>query len=287
MIGKGRSIAHTLASIKYGWNQEKETEVVFRQHLSGESPQEVTREFRFVQEQNEKCTKNTLSFVLSPSIADGKNLSQKELRTICEKFMKEMKLGERQAIGFVHRNKEHTHVHLYVNRVNFQGEVYKDNFIGKRSQMAAEKVAKDLHLSFPREVQSRKLAHLKDLRAEIKQQHDLVIQKYRPKDYDTYIKLMKDRGIRVKACINKAGKLQGFRFEYKGHNLKGSEVHRSMTGGRITDCLYGRSGDFIRSTKNEKISIAGKAVKLSPSLLKYLGKKVLRRVISQGLDIGF
>lgn len=287
MIGKGRSIAHTLASIKYGWNQEKETEVVFRQHLSGETPQEVAREFRLVQEQNEKCTKNTLSFVLSPSIADGKKLSRKDLRIICGKFMKEMKLGERQAIGFVHRNKEHTHVHLYVNRVNFQGEVYKDNFIGKRSQLAAEKVARDLHLSTPREAQYRRLAQLKDLRAEIKKQHDLVIQKYRPKNYDTYIKLMKKKGIQVNPCINKAGEFQGFRFEYKGHDLKGSEVHRSMTGGRITASLYGRSSDYSTSAKHEKVALAGKTVKLSPNLLNHLCKKVLRRVVSQGLDVGF
>jgi len=28
-------------------------------------------------------------------------------------------------------------------------------------------------------------------------------------------------------------KLQGFRLDYKGYNLKASEVHRSMSGGRI------------------------------------------------------
>lgn len=287
MIGKGKSIAHTLASIKYGWNQEKETEVVFRQHISGETPQEVAREIRFVQKLNMKCSKNTLSFVLSPSITDGKKLSSKDLRLICGQFMKEMKLGERQAIAYVHRNKKHTHVHLYVNRVNFRGQVYQDSFIGKRSQMAAERVAKDLHLSYPREVQLEKQVLLKDVRAEIKKQHDLVLQQSKPKDLDRYIELMKTKGVKVIPYINKAGELQGFRFEYKGQNLKGSEVHRSMSGGKITASVYGHSKDYSLSQKPQKVSIAGKAVKLSPNLLKYLGKNMLRKVVSQGLDIGF
>ncbi len=35
MIGKGKSIAHTGASMDYGWNQEKQAEVVYSQHLAG------------------------------------------------------------------------------------------------------------------------------------------------------------------------------------------------------------------------------------------------------------
>ncbi len=54
----------------------------------------------------------------------------------------------------------------------------------------------------------------------------------RPKDFDQYIQYMKQNEIKVIPSINKSNKLQGFRFEYKGHNLKGSEVHRSMPGGK-------------------------------------------------------
>lgn len=45
----------------YVKDQEKNAEVVFRQHVAGES-----QEYRFAQQQNYNCTKNTLSFVLSP-----------------------------------------------------------------------------------------------------------------------------------------------------------------------------------------------------------------------------
>ena len=52
MIGKGKSISHTRASMGYGWNQEKNAEVVLRQHLVGENPKEITEEFQRIQAMN-------------------------------------------------------------------------------------------------------------------------------------------------------------------------------------------------------------------------------------------
>ncbi|MCG2462893.1 hypothetical protein K8352_19175 [Flavobacteriaceae bacterium F89] len=68
------------------------------------------------------------------------------------------------------------------------------------------------------------------VRQEIKQIHDKVMQNERPQNLDDYIRAMQQREVRIIPSINKQGRLQGFRFEYKGHNLKGSEVRRSMSG---------------------------------------------------------
>ena len=87
MIGKGKSIAHTRASVAYGMKQEKEFEVILKEFLSGDNPSEIAEEFRLVQEQNQRCTKNTLSFVLSPTIEDGKGLDTEDLKEITKRFM--------------------------------------------------------------------------------------------------------------------------------------------------------------------------------------------------------
>src|SRR5690606_37899348 len=115
------------------------------------------------------------------TIEDGKFLRQKELREICQKFMKEMNLGDRQAIAFVHKDKEHKHIHLYVNRINFNGVAYKDSFIGKRCQVAAEKVAEEMKLTTVKHIQIEKEFNLKDIRSEIKRRHDLVMKDHKPK----------------------------------------------------------------------------------------------------------
>ena len=230
MIGLGKSISHTRASMGYGWDQEKDAKVVYREHLAGDNPKEITQEFKIIQSQNHKCKKNTLSFVLSPTIEDGRELKDKELKEITKRFVKEMKLQERQAIAFVHQDKSHLHIHLYVNRIGFDGKAYKDNYIGKRSQLAAKKVAQQMGLTTVREVQQQKLNRLKEVRSEIKQIHEKVITKMKPKDFDQYIGYMKQSDVKVIPSINRSNRLQGFRFKYKGHSLKGSEVHRSMSG---------------------------------------------------------
>ena len=46
MIGMGKSISHTAASISYGMNEEKEAEIIHSQYLAGETPREITEEFR-------------------------------------------------------------------------------------------------------------------------------------------------------------------------------------------------------------------------------------------------
>lgn len=286
MIGKGKSISHTKASISYGWNQEKDAEIIHSQHLAGDNPKEITEEFKIIQSQNQRTQKNTLSFVLSPSIEDGKRLSKQELQELTKKFIKAMDLKERQAIAFVHRDKEHTHIHLYVNRIGFDGKAYKDSFIGKRSQQKAYEVAREMGLTNARDIQYQRLDQIKQIRSEIKEIHEKVIEKGRPKSLDAYIKLMKGKGVTVIPSINKQQKLQGFRFAYKGQNLKGSEVHRSLSGGKI---IFQISNDMNMGMPKQNIptvKLAGKAVQLSANIATALAKRIVKKTIKKVIDLG-
>jgi hypothetical protein len=289
MIGKGKSIAHARASIEYGWNQEKGAKIVHIQFVYGENPKEISDEFKMVQEQNTRCQRNTLSFILSPTIEDGKSLSKEKLGEMTQRFIKEMKLQERQAIAFVHRDKQHTHVHLYINRIGFDGRAYNDSFIGKQSQLAAERVAKQMGLTTVREVQQEKLNEIKKVRQQIKEIHEKVMDLHRPKDFDHYIERMKKNGVKVIPSINKVGKLQGFRFEYKGHNLKGSEVHRSMSGGKLAMGISANTKKGLTLNQGTAVKLMGKAIDLSANLALKLSKQVIKKTIKKalGLQIGY
>lgn len=286
MIGMGKSISHTGASMGYGWNEEKDAKVVYREHLAGDNPKEITQEFKIIQTQNHRCKKNTLSFVLSPTIKDGQKLKEKELKEITERFIKEMKLQERQAIGFVHQDKSHLHIHLYVNRIGFDGKAYKDNYIGKRSQQAAEKVAQQMGLTTVREVQQEKLNEIKNVRQEIKQVHEKVIAEMKPKDFDQYIKYMTQRNVEVISSINKSNLLRGFRFEYKGQNLKGSEVHRSMSMGGIAERIGFDRNVAQKIAKENALSMLGKTVGLTPNLVANIAIKALKMTVKKTIGLG-
>ena len=287
MIGKGKSISHTRASMSYGWNQEKEAEVILKEFLHGDSPAEITQEFKMLQDQNYHCTKNTLSFVISPTIEDGKRLDKSDLQAITKRFIEEMKLGERQAIAFVHQDKDHKHIHLYVNRIDFKGEAYNDSFIGKRSQLAAEKVAEQMGLTTVKQVQFEKAFNLREIRTEIKRRHDLTMKQFKPKSFDDYLKAMETNGVKVIPTINNQNKLQGFRFEFDGHNLKGSEVHRNMSLGNIGKQMSGINGKNILKGNNVSIKLAGKVVDLTPNLALKITKFIIKKTIQKGIGIGY
>ncbi|MAL60797.1 MAG: mobilization protein [Flavobacteriaceae bacterium] len=285
MIGKGRSISQTSASIAYGWNQEKNAEIVLRQHLFGETPSEISKEFKTVQDMNSRCKKNTLSFIISPTIKDGEKLKTKDLQEIAQKFMVQLKLGERQAVAFVHQDKKHKHIHFYVNRIDFNGKAYNDSFVGKKSQLAAERVAEDMKLTTVKQVQFEKEFHLKEIRAEIKRRHDLSIKQFQPKSFDDYIKAMETNGVKVIPSINNQNKLQGFRFEFDGHNLKGSEVNRNMSIINIGKELNKNPNAEFFKAKNNQVKLLGRTVELTPNLALKLSKRVIKKVIDIGMGI--
>ncbi len=286
MIGKGKAISHTQVSMQYGWDQEKNAQVVYAQNIAGNSPKEITAEFKLTQDLNINCEKNTLSFIISPTIEDGKTLDKKALSKVCQEFMKEMRLKDRQAIGFVHLDKAHKHIHLYVNRIDFQGKAYNDSFIGKRSQVAAEKVAERMQLTTVKQVQWEKDHNLQAIRTEIKRRHDLTMRQFKPRTFQDYIKGMETNGVKVIPSINKADKLQGFRFEFDNYNLKGSEVHRSMTGGNIGKQLSGDKNIKQFINENTTLQLAGKTVQLSTGMLRTMVKEVIKKTISKAIDIG-
>ena len=286
MIGKGTSIAHTGTSIEYGWNQEKDAEIVFSQHLAGTDPQQITEEFKLIQEQNTRCQKNTLSFILSPVAEEGKNLSKEQLGEVAQRFVKQMQLKENQAIAFVHRDKAHTHVHLYVNRIGFDGKAYNDSFIGKRSQLAAENVAKEMGLTTVKEVQLEKEQNFIKLRLQIKNIHQNVMKIERPKTLEGYIKAMKERNVEVIPSINKANKLQGFRLQYHGHNFKASDVHRSMSGGRIMGQLSQNKGIVKPKEIGKSVQLSGKTLDMSTNLATSIAKNIIKKTIKKAIDTG-
>tara|TARA_R110002020_G_scaffold1998_1_gene9098 strand:- start:6779 stop:7636 length:858 start_codon:yes stop_codon:yes gene_type:complete len=285
MIGKGKSIANTGTNMEYGWNQEKDAEVVFRQHVAGNNPKQVTEEFKLLQEQNHRCQKNTMSFILSPTPEDGRNLGKSRLKEMTQLFVKEMQLKERQAIAFVHRDKAHTHVHLYVNRIGFDGKAYNDSFIGKRSQLAAENVAKEMGLTTVKEVNLEKELDTKQTRLNIKNIHQKVMENQKPKTLDDYIKAMKAEQVKVIPSINKSNKLQGFRFEYKGVNLKGSEVHRSISGGKLIGQLNMNNTLGKHKETAKSVRLLGKSVEMSANLATSLAKNIIKKAIDTGIGI--
>tara|TARA_R110000764_G_scaffold85900_3_gene166548 strand:- start:4566 stop:4913 length:348 start_codon:yes stop_codon:yes gene_type:complete len=112
------------------------------------------------------------------------------------------------------------------------------------------------------------------------------MKQFRPKSFDDYIKAMETNKVKVIPTINNQNKLQGFRFEFQGHNLKGSEVHRNMSIGNIGKQISGIEGAQILKNNKTGVMIAGKIVDLTPNLTLKLTKFVLKKAIKIGIQKG-
>ena len=115
------------------------------------------------------------------------------------------------------------------------------------------------------------------------------MKQFRPRSFEDYIKGMETNGVKVIPCINKADKLQGFRFEFDGHSLKGSSVHRSMSMSNIGKQMAREHGIEKFKALNNAISLAKspEPVQISLKLLKEIAQKVIKKSISKGMDIGY
>lgn len=279
MIGKGKSITHTSIAVDYARLKENAQELD-RFHLAGETGPEIEREFRMCQDLNQKCEKNTLQFIISPTIEDGKKLNQADFREIYRDFIQRMGLENNQSIAFLHKDKEHAHIHIYANRIGFDGVAYKDNFISNRSAKTAEEIAQERGLVLARDVQAQRLEQSKEIINEIKRRHEIAMQ-HHPRDIEDYAKLMEINKVKVEIVKSeKTGKVSGLRMEFEGQTFKASEIDRKMSYGNLSKQINDLAPKITPSiTENLNLSL-----KIAKNVVKTIGKTL---DMEHGMEIGF
>ena len=141
-------------------------------------------------------------------------------------------------------------------------------------------------LTTVKEVQLEKERNFIKVRLEIKNIHQNVMETERPKTLEGYIKAMQERNVEVIPSINKGNKLQGFRFQYQGHNFKASEVHRSMSGGRIMAQLSQNNGITKPIKLGKTINLLGKTMEMSTNLATSIAKNIIKKTIKRAIDTG-
>ncbi len=256
MISKAKSCPGGTALFNYVVNEQKGYEL-FRNGLSGITPKELYSDMSIIQNQNLKCKNNTFSIVLSPSIKDGNQMSNNQLKNLTENFLKELDLDpkQRQFIAFAHTEKDHKHVHILMNRVKANGKLLKDNFISKYAQEAAHKAALAYGLTSAKDLKEVAEKKRKNSNREVKniiKKASYLVLKAKPKNLKIYQTEMAKRGIQVLPTINKQGNIQGFRFihDATGTNLKASEVDRNM---KLNEVFTSESPDRDKDLDQEQL----------------------------------
>ena len=256
MISKAKSCPGGTALFNYVVNEQKGYEL-FRNGLSGITPKELYSDMSIIQNQNLRCTNNTISIVLSPTINDSIRMSNDQLKELTEDFLKQMDIdpNTNQFIAFLHTEKDHKHVHLLLNRVKPNGSLIKDNFISKKAQNAAHKAALAYGLTSAKDLKEAAEKKRKNSNGEVKniiKEASYLVLKEKPKNLKVYQTEMAKRGIQVLPTINKQGNIQGFRFihDATGTNLKASEVDRNM---KLNEVFTAENQEMNRDLGQEQL----------------------------------
>ncbi len=260
MIGKAKACAGGSSLLSYVANDQKGYELT-RNRMSGETAKELFDDMRVIQQQNLRCTNNTISIVLSPTIQNGGELLDDELKAITDDFLTDLNINPQteQYIAFIHTEKQHKHIHLILNRVKENGELINDNFIGKRAQHAAHRAALKHGLVSARDLkyqnQAKQAALNKNIKANIKKAHqEAVLQN--PKNIQEYKALLLQKSIELIPTVNKQGTIQGYRFldHNSSVNLKASEVDRNI-----------KLNILFKDTNSTKISLESNIESFTPT----------------------
>ena len=178
MIGKGKSISHGVAALEYDLAKEIDGQAaateIARHELYGRTGAEMVQEMKPYFTDFPNVKNNCLRFEVSPSIEESSSFTDADWAELGNDFMQRMGLMNHQYIIIKHSGteskKEQAHLHILANRVSLSGELYRDNWIGKRATEAANAIAKERGF-----VQSQDIG--KANKAEIKEAMNEVLKK--------------------------------------------------------------------------------------------------------------
>lgn len=299
MIGKAKSNKSLVATINY--NLKERAELVFSNQLVGED----INDYRLQMLTMQKCYTGTakqltLHVILSPHIGEGKNLTQEQWQTIANKYLEEMNLKDHQAIGFIHSDKEHRHLHLVINKVrSFNQKLYHDGFIGKRTQHAADRIAKDMKLIRAKEImqQNNKKRNIQKqlsgdyLNNEITQpiiteslgskqlfKKELlgILNLKKIKSVEDYFRAMKEASFKLLLYHNKeTGELRGYGVEKNNTKMDASVISKQLTLTKLNAYFEEQkliaAKEMSMADKEKQIS---KEIKITRSQTKYRGRSM-------------
>lgn len=228
MIGKAKSISHVSNAINYAKNKKGAVEIN-RHNVAGETGREIAKEFRVFQNLNARCERNSFSVVLSPSIPDGIKLTYADFAKLADDFLERMNLKEQQYISFLHSDRDHKHLHIFVNRIDSNGKAYKDHFISKKAQRIAESIAKKWGFTTAKKIQQKKEERLGN---QIINAHEKILPQ-RPQNIFEYADQMNLFGIQMQLKQASDGKVVGIKFRIGEESIKASSVNRSFSAANL------------------------------------------------------
>ena len=257
MIGKAKSNKSLPATLAY--NHKQGSELFFSCNMIGDNDQDFAMQMSDLQKCYTGKGRNlTIHAQLSPAIDEGKKLTTKEWQEIASSFLERTGMGRLQCLGYLHRDKEHVHCHLVVNRVDENSfKLFDDSYIMLRAIRAADEVAKELALTRAMLVREENNVNKVGSKQEFKMFLENILGQS-PKNLGEYFDAIRSGGYKLKIHRDKeTGEIRGYGISRGGTYMDASAIDRKLTLRNIE--RHFKEGNSIREkTQTERQDENGK-----------------------------
>lgn len=274
MIAKGKSISHGSAMTNYATKNNRADIVLTRNFDEGLTPlamwgametihQKYAPKFR-----RKPVEKPTLRMEVSPSLEEPKGWTLKDWYDYAIRFLEEFKkevqaqegkkkgkgkfnLDRAQIFACLHFDAKSgiPHLHILINRIDLDGNLMDDSFIGEKAVKAAHAINVERGWELPEDIHD---AHIK----EITEACYYILHGMARYDWNAYKHGLESRGYKVKEQRDKQGVLHGYTV------LRGNSRFKSSILGKGRDLTASK----LEATWKKLHPVAPSVVKPSPTV---------------------
>lgn len=274
MIAKGKSISHGSAMTNYATKNNRADIVLTRNFDEGLTPlamwgvmetihQKYAPKFR-----RKPVEKPTLRMEVSPSLEETKGWTLKDWYDYAIRFLEEFKkevqaqegkkkgkgkfnLDRAQIFACLHFDAKSgiPHLHILINRIDLDGNLMDDSFIGEKAVKAAHAINVERGWELPEDIHD---AHIK----EITEACYYILHGMARYDWNAYKHGLESRGYKVKEQRDKQGVLHGYTV------LRGNSRFKSSILGKGRDLTASK----LEATWKKLPPVAPSVVKPSPTV---------------------
>ena len=222
-------------AVEYVLDKKKAAEILATDGVRTKDAKAIIQSFIQQTNLNSRMIKTVGHISLNFSAQDKDKLSNLKMVEIANEYMERMGIKDTQYIIVRHYDKEHPHIHLVFNRVDYQGKAISD----KNDLFRSEIICKDLTFQFGLYLAKGK-ENVKEhrLREPDKTKYEIynVLREVVPncKSWNVLIKALKEQGIQTSFKYKgRTNEVQGIIFTKNNFIFDGSKVDRQFSFSKI------------------------------------------------------
>ena len=239
--------------INYVFDKDK-AQLLYAEGVRTKNKESVISSF-IAQSSVNPISKPVAHISLNFSVQDKEKLTDAVMAKIAIEYMKQMGYDNTQYIVVRHRDREHPHLHLVINRINYDGKRISDKNEKFRSTKVCMELTKKYGLYIAPGKENVKRHRLKEpdkTKYEIYDAIKATIPKC--KSWEDFTTALEKQGVAIDFRYNgSTNKIQGIRFEKNGYSFNGSQIDRS--------CSYSKIDFQLKQNSREQEQVVHQSLK--------------------------